>query len=95
LKIITFFDVIRHISSDQKSSIAEIVIVFNKGKNSEMDFCSKLMQPVSQADFKYGNTLLLIMVFLFVQEQVLFNKIPHLLMYLHCSYVHGLWYHPN
>lgn len=62
-----------------------------------MDFCSKLMQLVAQADFVNGNTLLLIMVFRFVQEQVLFNKIPHLLMYLHCCYVHGLWHswYPN
>jgi len=55
------------------------------------------MQLVAPADFINGNTLLLIIVWLFVQEQVLFNKFPHLLMYLHCSYVHGLWYswYPN
>jgi hypothetical protein len=41
-----------------------------------MDFCSKLMQPVAQADFINGNTLLLIVVWHFVQEQVLFNKSP-------------------
>jgi len=97
LKMITFFEVIRHIISDQKYSITETVIVSNRGKNSEMDFCSKLMQLVAPADFINGNTLLLIIVWLFFQEQVLFNKFPHLLMYLHCSYVHGFWYswYPN
>jgi len=67
--MIIFFEVIRRISSDHKPSFTETVIVSNKGKNSEMDFFSKLMQVVAQADFINGNTLLLIMVFLFVQDR--------------------------
>jgi hypothetical protein len=60
--MVTFFDVITHISSDQKSRITETFIVSNKEKNSEMDFYSKLMQLVVPADFINGNALLLIMV---------------------------------
>jgi hypothetical protein len=59
---VNFFVVIRHTSSDQKSSITETVIVSIKGNNSEMDLCSKLMQLMAQADFINGYTLLLIMV---------------------------------
>jgi len=55
------------------------------------------MQMVVPAGFIDGNTLLLITIWLFVEEQVLFNKFPHHLMYLHCSYIHDLWYswYPN
>jgi hypothetical protein len=62
-----------------------------------MDICSKLIQLVAQADFINGSTLLLIMVWHFVQEQVLFNKSPLLVTYLDCGYVHNLWYscYPN
>jgi len=67
--MIIFFEVIGHISSENKPSFTETVIVSNKRKNSEMDFFSKLMQVVAQADFINGNTLLLIMVFLFVQDR--------------------------